>query len=76
MRSPHTTTKSSPCLPQIEKARAQQQRPNAAKKKEIEAQRGNMTCLGSHSKFGGNQDCAQVSRGRLKRSGILIIWCM
>ena len=32
MRSPRTTTKSSPYSPQLEKARAQQQRPNAAKK--------------------------------------------
>lgn len=44
--------------------------------KEIEAQRGNMTCLRSHSKFGGNQGCAQVSWWRLKHSGVLIIWCM
>ena len=35
MRSPHTTTKSSPCSPQLENARAQQQRPNAAKKIKI-----------------------------------------
>ena len=33
MRSLGTTTKSSPCSPQLEKARMQQQRPNAAKKK-------------------------------------------
>ena len=33
MRSLHTTTKSSPCSLQIEKARAQQQRPNTAKSK-------------------------------------------
>ena len=32
MRSPHTATKSSPCSLQLEKT-AQQQRPNAAKKK-------------------------------------------
>ena len=32
MRSPRTTTKSSPHLPQLEKAQVQQQRPNAAKK--------------------------------------------
>ena len=31
MRSPHTATKSSPRSPQLEKARAQQRRPNAAK---------------------------------------------
>ena len=31
MRSQRTATKSSPCLPQLEKARAQQQRPNTAK---------------------------------------------
>ena len=31
MRSLHTATKSSPLSPQLEKARAQQQRPNAAK---------------------------------------------
>ena len=31
MRSPHTATKSSPRSPQLEKARAQQQRPNTAK---------------------------------------------
>ena len=30
MRSPRTATKSSPCSPQLEKARMQQQRPNAA----------------------------------------------
>ena len=30
MRSPHTSTKSIPCLPQLEKARAQRRRPNAA----------------------------------------------
>ena len=33
MRRPHTATKSSPRLPQLEKAHAQQRRPNAAKKK-------------------------------------------
>ena len=33
MRSPRTAMKSSPCLPQLEKACAQQRRPNAAKKK-------------------------------------------
>ena len=33
MRSPRTTTKSSPRSPQLEKAPAQQQRPNAAKNK-------------------------------------------
>ena len=32
MRSLHTTRKSSPCSPQLEKPRAQQRRPNAAKK--------------------------------------------
>ena len=32
MRSPRTATKSSPCSLQLEKARAQQRRPNAAKK--------------------------------------------
>ena len=31
MRSPRIAMKSSPLLPQLEKARAQQQRPNAAK---------------------------------------------
>ena len=31
MRSPRTATKSSPCSPQPEKARGQQQRPDAAK---------------------------------------------
>ena len=35
MRSPRTTTKSSPRSPQLEKDRAQQQRPNAAKNKLI-----------------------------------------
>ena len=33
MRSLRTTTKSSPCSPQLEKARVQQRRPNAAKNK-------------------------------------------
>ena len=33
MRSPHTVTKSSPHSPQLEKARAQQQRPSAVKNK-------------------------------------------
>ena len=33
MRSPCTATKSSPCLPQLEKAREQQQRPSATKNK-------------------------------------------
>ena len=33
MRNPSTATKSSPCSQQLEKARMQQQRPNAAKKK-------------------------------------------
>ena len=33
MRSPLTATKSSPCSPQLEKARTQQRRPNAAKNK-------------------------------------------
>ena len=31
MRSPRTTMKGGPCLPQLEEARAQQRRPNAAK---------------------------------------------
>ena len=35
VRSPRTTTKSSPCSPQLEKAHAQQQRPNTAKNKLI-----------------------------------------
>ena len=34
MRSPRTATKSSPRLPQLEKARTQQRRPNTAKRKE------------------------------------------
>ena len=33
VKSPCTSTKSSPCSPQLEKARAQQRRPNAAKNK-------------------------------------------
>ena len=33
MRSSHTAVKSSPRSPQLEKARAQQQRPNTAKNK-------------------------------------------
>ena len=33
MRSPHTATKTGPCSLQLEKARVQQWRPNAAKKK-------------------------------------------
>ena len=33
MRSPRTTTKSSPGSPQLEKARVQQRRPNTAKNK-------------------------------------------
>ena len=32
MRCAHTTMKSSPCSPQLEKAHVQQRRPNAAKK--------------------------------------------
>ena len=36
MRSPRTATKSSPCSLQLEKARAQQRRPNAAKIKKRE----------------------------------------
>ena len=39
MRSPRTATKSSPRSPQLEKARAQQQRPNAAIKKERKKER-------------------------------------
>ena len=35
MRSPRTTTKSSPRLPELEKARVQKQRPNATKNKQI-----------------------------------------
>ena len=35
MRSPHTAMKSSPHSPQLEKARAQQRRPNTAKNKLI-----------------------------------------
>ena len=35
MRSPRTAMKSSPCSLQLEKAQAQQQRPNAAKNKQI-----------------------------------------
>ena len=35
MRSPRTATKSSPCSPQLAKARVQQRRPNAAKNKLI-----------------------------------------
>ena len=34
MRSPHTATKSSPCSPQLQKAHAQQWRPNTARKKQ------------------------------------------
>ena len=33
MRTLRTAMKSSPCLPQLEKARTQQQRPNTAKNK-------------------------------------------
>ena len=33
VRRPRTATKSSPCSPQLERARAQQRRPNAAKNK-------------------------------------------
>ena len=39
MRSPRTATKSSPCLPQLEKARVQHQRSNAAKNKFIKKQK-------------------------------------
>ena len=39
MRSPHSTTKSSPCSLQLEKARVQQQRPNAAKKQQQQQKR-------------------------------------
>ena len=39
MRSPRTATKSSPCLPQLEKARVQHQRLNAAKNKFIKKQK-------------------------------------
>ena len=35
MKSQSTATKSSPCSPQLEKAHAQQRRPNAAKNKLI-----------------------------------------
>ena len=35
MRGPHTAMKSSPRLLQLEKARTQQRRPNAAKEKRI-----------------------------------------
>ena len=34
VRSPRTAMKSSPCSPQLEKARAQQRTPNAAKNKQ------------------------------------------
>ena len=43
MRSLRTTMKSSPCSPQLEKARAQERRPNAAKKKERKKQTNKQT---------------------------------
>ena len=45
MRSPRTAVKSSPPSPQLEKTRAQQQRPNAAEKK---------------NKVHGRQDCLLI----------------
>ena len=45
MRSPHTATKSSPRSPQLEKAREQQQRPNAAKKKKIKKNPIDCSCF-------------------------------
>ena len=39
MRSPRTTTKSSPRSPQLEKAHVQQQRPNAAKDKNLKKEK-------------------------------------
>ena len=40
MRSPHTTTKSSPCSMQLEKAHMQQQRPTATPNKELKTECG------------------------------------
>ena len=45
MRRPCTATKSSPHSPQLEKARVQQQRPNAAKKKKKKWLNGCMHAL-------------------------------
>ena len=44
MRSPHTAMKSSPRSPQPEKARAQQQRPNAAKNFKKKIKKKNNDC--------------------------------
>ena len=44
MRSPRTTTKSSPHSPQLEKAHAQQQRPNVAKNKYIKNKKELINC--------------------------------
>ena len=44
MRSPHTATKSSPHSSQLEKARAQQRRPNAAKNKINKLKKKEVTC--------------------------------
>ena len=46
MRSPCTTTKSSPLSPQLEKARAQQLRPTAAKNKRKKKKEGTVLTLG------------------------------
>ena len=54
MWSPRTATKSNPCSPQLEKAHAQQQRPNAAKKKKKKDEAAKIKgCLyGSAAPFG------------------------
>ena len=49
MRSPHTATKSSPCLPQLEKARTQQWRPNAAKKRKKKKKVSDTTVNSPHT---------------------------
>ena len=55
MRSPRTTTKSSPCSPQLEKAHTEQRRPNTAKtnkenpKKQETKQKNKRTNKGKHS---------------------------
>ena len=43
MRDLHTATKTSPCMPQLQKAHMQQWRPRSAKNKSVNKQKSTMT---------------------------------
>ena len=57
MRSPRTATKSSPRSPQLEKAHAQQRRPDAAKNKYVKKKKKKGKCsLELHPQLASQQD--------------------